>query len=154
MELLTNRCIIRKFNPEDAEGLYEVLSNKEVMKYIEPVFDMENTKSFIKNAGLCEPPRVYAVELKETGRIIGHLVFHIYEKNDYEIGWIIHKDYWGIGIADELTKEVIKYAGALGIESLVIECDEKQFASKHIAVKNGFIYEKKSDNLELYRLIL
>ena len=63
--------------------MYEVLSDAEVMKYIEPVFDMEKTTDFIKNAGLCEPPLVYAVEILETERVIGHLIFHSYEKNDY-----------------------------------------------------------------------
>ena len=95
MELFTKRCVIRNFRPEDSEDLYNVLSDVEVMKYIEPVFDMEKTMDFIKYAGLCEPPLVYAVEFSETGRVIGHLIFHSYEKSDYEIGWVINKKYWG-----------------------------------------------------------
>ena len=59
-----------------------------------------------------------------------------------------------MGIADELTKGLIEYSKSLDIESLVIECDENQSASKHIALKNGFIYEGKTDNLEIYRLLL
>ena len=109
---------------------------------------------FIKNAGLCEPPLVYAVEFSETGRVIGHLIFHSYEKSDYEIGWVINKNYWGKGIAEELTKRIIEYSKTLDIKSLIIECDENQFASKHIAEKNGFTYERKTDNLEIYRLML
>ena len=154
MELFTKRCKIRNFRPEDTENLYEVLSDAEVMKYIEPVFNMEKTADFIKNAGLCELPLVYAVEFSETGKVIGHLIFHCYEKSDYEIGWVINKKYWGMGIADELTKGLIEYSKSLDIESLVIECDENQSASKHIALKNGFIYEGRTDNLEIYRLLL
>ena len=154
MDLFTKRCVIRNFRPEDSEDLYNVLSDAEVMKYIEPVFDMEKTMDFIKNAGLCEPPLVYAVEFSETGRVIGHLIFHSYEKSDYEIGWVINKNYWGKGIAEELTKRLIEYSKTVDIKSLIIECDENQFASKHIAEKNGFTYERKTDNLEIYRLML
>ena len=154
MELFTKRCKIRNFRQEDEKDLYEVLSDAEVMKYIEPVFDMEKTTDFIKNAGLCEPPLVYAVEILETERVIGHLIFHSYKKSDYEIGWVINRNYWGMGIADELTKAIVEYSKEADIESLVIECDENQAASKNIALKNGFVFEGKTGNLELYRLML
>lgn len=154
MELFTKRCMIRNFRQEDEKDLYKVLSDAEVMKYIEPVFDMEKTTDFIKNAGLCEPPLVYAVEILETGKVIGHLIFHCYEKSDYEIGWVINRNYWGMGIADELTKAIVEYSKEADIESLVIECDENQAASKNIALKNGFVYQGKTDNIEVYRLML
>ncbi len=154
MELTTKRCLIRQLKMNDANDLCQVLSDADVMQYIEPVFDIEKTQNFIRSAGLCEPPLVYAIEWKMTGKVIGHAIFHPFEKKDYEIGWVLHKDYWGIGIADEVTKELIRYARVLGAESCVIECDERQTASKRIAMKNGFLYENKTDSLERYRLML
>lgn len=154
MELTTERCLVRNMKMKDADDLHQVLSDELVMKYIEQVFDMEMTKNFIHSAGLCESPLVYAIVWKTTEKVIGHAIFHSYEKNDYEIGWILNRDYWGIGIADEITKELIRYAKYLGIESCVIECDDRQIASKKIAIKNRFVYEGKSDNLERYRLVL
>ncbi len=53
-----------------------------------------------------------------------------------------------------MTKELIRFAKNLGVESCVIECDERQITSKKIAIKNGFVYEDKLDNLERYRLVL
>ena len=117
-------------------------------------FDIERTKCFIQSAGLCEAPLVYSVVWKMTGEVIWHAIFHSYEKNDYEIGGILNKSYWGIGIADEVTKELIKHTKYLGVESCVIECDEGQPASKKIAIKNEFTYEDKSNNIERYRLKL
>lgn len=154
MELVTERCIIRNMQMKDADDLYRVLSDASVMMYIEQAFDMGRTRCFILSSGLCEPPLIYSIVWKMTGEVIGHAIFHSYEKNDYEIGWVLSKDYWGIGIADEVTKELIKCARQLGAESCVIECDERQIASKKIASKNGFVYEDKSDNLERYRLVL
>ena len=154
MELTTDRCLIRNMKLTDTEDLYQVYSDERVMRYIEPVFDMQRTKEFVQVAGLCEPPLIYAIVWKITGGVIGHAIFHSYEKNDYEIGWILNKDYWGMGIADEVTKGLINYARQLGVESCVIECDAEQTVSKKIAVKNGFVYENKEGNLERYRLIL
>lgn len=154
MELITERCLIRNLKIEDAGELYQVLSDEDVMRYIEPVFDMEKTKAFIQSAGMCEPPLVYAIVWKQTGNVIGHAIFHIYEQSDYEIGWILDKSYWGMGIADEVTKKLVEYAKCSGADSCVIECDAEQVASKRIAIKNGFVYEGKSDDLECYRLAL
>ena len=80
MELMTERCLIRNLNIEDTDELYQVLSDEDVMRYIEPIFDMEKTKEFIQSAGMCEPPLVYAIVWKQSGTVIGHTVFHIYEQ--------------------------------------------------------------------------
>ncbi len=41
-----------------------------------------------------------------------------------------------------------------GLKRLVIECDQNQEASKKIALKNGFSYSGRLDNLDVYRLKL
>ena len=154
MELTTQRCLIRNMVGTDAADLYRVLSDAHVMLYLEPPFDMARTKEFIRSAGLCEPPLVYVIVWKETGNVIGHAIFHAYEQNDYEIGWVLGRDYWGRGIADEVTKALIRYAGDLGVTGCVIACDARQIASKKIAIKNGFVYQGQSDGLERYRCVL
>lgn len=150
----TERCVVRRFVMEDVNDLYQVLSNAEVMQYIEPPFDWEQTKEFIQDAGLCESPRVYALEWKVTGKVIGHVIFHLYEEDSYEIGWILDRNYWGKGIANEITKALVEYAREKEVKSCVIECDAEQEASKQIALKNGFIYEGEDDGCEVYRRML
>lgn len=152
MNLQTSRCIIRNLTPDDAADLYKTLSDEKVMEYIEPAFDMEQVKEFIEDAGLCEPPLVYALEWKENGKVIGHVIFHPYEEDSYEIGWIINRGYWHMGIADEVTKELIEYAKSLNVNSCIIECDSEQEASKRIALKNSFTYEGENDGCDVYRL--
>lgn len=154
MNIETSRCIIRNLTPDDAADLYKTLSDEKVMEYIEPAFDMEQVKEFIEDAGLCEPPLVYALEWKENGKVIGHVIFHPYEEDSYEIGWIINRGYWCMGIADEVTKKLIEYAKSLDVNSCVIECDAEQEASKRIALKNGFTYEGEDEGCDVHRLIL
>lgn len=154
MFLLTERCIIRNFILDDASDLYEILSDSMVMKYIEPPFSMEQTKAFIAHAGLCDIPLVYALVWRKTEKVIGHVIFHPYEEESFEIGWILKQSYWCKGIATEITTELIKYAAASGIKSFIIECNPMQSASIHIAKKLGFVFERKDEECSIYRLML
>lgn len=150
----TNRCIIRTMCPEDEQSLYEVLSDPEVMRWIEPPFSQEQTRNFIKNAGMCDKPRVYSIYHKAAEKVIGHLIFHPYEeeKCSYELGWILNRQFWYQGIAGELTETVIRYARQEQIPELVIECDPEQETTVHIAEKYGFIYGGICDGCKVYRL--
>lgn len=154
MIIETERCIIRHFTEDDALQLNEILSDKDVMQYIEPPFTMQQTEDFIKDAGLCSPPLVHALVWRETSRVIGHVIFHRYEEDSIEIGWIIHKDFWGQGIAGEVTSALIAHARKIGAQSCIIECDPKQTATARIALKHGFAFEGQDDGCCIYRLIL
>ena len=106
----TRRCVIRKFERSDLDALYSVLGDPEVMEYIEEPFSYEKTQEFLEENGLIDPARIYALELKENKELIGHVIFHQYENESYEIGWILSKRYWGQGIAEEITKALIVHA--------------------------------------------
>ena len=151
VKIQTRRCWIRAFGLEDAEALQCVLGDGEVMRYIETPFTLAQTEAFIHHAGLCEPPLVYAVVWKETGSVIGHVIFHPYDGEFHEIGWIISRAYWGVGIACELTEALIQQAKALN-KGCVLECHPAQAATKRIAQKYGFVYEGQSDGCDVYRL--
>lgn len=154
MRIVTDRCIIRELTDGDAGELCEVLSDEWVMKYIEAPFDMNDTVKFIRSAGMSCPPMVYAIVWKQTEKVIGHVIFHPFGSDDYELGWILSMDMWGKGIAGEITKAMIDHAREKGISGLVIECDEAQNASRAIAAKFGFSYEGKFDDLDRFRLPL
>lgn len=58
----TEKLTIRKMTTEDLFPLYHVLSDPEVMEYLEPPFSMEAAKQFLYKAGICETPLIWAVE--------------------------------------------------------------------------------------------
>jgi len=145
----TKRCIIRNLKPDDAEMLHKTLSDAAVMQYVEPVFDMDKTKQFIEEYGMCARPLVHAVEWRETKEVIGHVICHPHSENSYELGWVLCRAYWGMGIADELTKALLGYLRGTA-EYCVIECDKRQTASAHIALKNGFEYTGRENGLDIY----
>ena len=139
---------IRKFNESDYEPLCCLLSDPKVMLYLEPPYSKEQAKVFLQ-AALSDHPPVYAVESDD--RFIGYVIYHPYDLDSVEIGWVLFPECWGKGYASELTKQMIDKARNAG-KSLVIECDPGQEATKHIAVKYGFVWSEKKDGLEIYRL--
>ena len=153
LNIETKSCRIRQFKQSDIDELYPILSNPKVMEYIEEPFTLENTKDFLNKNALSYPPRVFALEYKENKKLIGHIIFHEYDKDSYEIGFILNSDYWGQGIANEITKSLIDYAKNKNIHSLIIECDKRQLATQKIAINNNFKLIG-GENLLIYELIL
>lgn len=153
LNIETKRCRIRRFKQSDLDELYLILSNPKVMEYIEAPFTLEGTKDFLNKNALSYPPRVFALEYKENKKLIGHIIFHEYDKDSYEIGFILSQDYWGYGIANEITKSLIDYAKTKNIHSLIIECDKRQLATQKIATNNNFKLIG-SEDLLIYELII
>ena len=141
--------LIRKMTFADLDDLCMLLSDSEVMRYIEPPFSKEQTVQFLMDAGLSEKPLVYAVE--DRGSFIGYVIFHDYDKDNMEIGWILKRDIWGKGYASILTKMLIAECRKLR-KGAIIECDPRQAATKHIAKKYGFKFSSKRDGCDVYKL--
>ena len=140
---------IRKMQPGDADALYRLLSDPEVMRYLEPPFDRTQAEAFLRRAGLAEPPLVYAAE--ESGSFIGYVIYHAYDEQSVEIGWVLLPEYWGHGYASALTDRLIDRARQEQ-KSVVIECAPAQEATRRIAIKKGFRACGSCDGLAVYRL--
>ena len=153
MRIETQRLLVRPFEERDLDALCAVLSDPETMKYIEPPFSCERTARFLREAGLCEPPLVFAAE--DHGGVIGHVIFHACGAPDrYEVGWVLRRDRWGRGYASEQTAALIAKGRARGLKSLLIECDPRQAATRRIAEAFGFRPAGREDGLEVFLLEL
>ena len=102
------KLIIRRMREEDLESLHRLLSDSSVMEYLEPPFSAERTETFLKNYGMKEAPLVYTVE-DENG-FAGYVIYHPYDQDSMEIGWVLYPEYWGKGYASELTEQLIEKA--------------------------------------------
>ena len=140
---------IRNMRPGDADALYRLLSDPELMRYLEPPYDRVQAEAFLHHAGLSEPPLVYAVE--ENGSFIGYVIYHAYDAESVEIGWVLLPEYWGRGYASALTDRLIDRARQAQ-KSVVLECAPAQAATRRIALKKGFRACGICDGLTVYRL--
>ena len=69
----------------DLESLYKLLSDSKVMMFLEEPYNKAHTLDFLTNAGMKEPPLVYAVDKDDD--FIGYVIFHDYDDSSYEIGF-------------------------------------------------------------------
>ena len=109
MKTETNRLLVRDFLMDDASDLYEILGDEETMKNCEPAYDFEKTKKFLAEFCIGRNGAVAAVH-KESGKMIGYILFNEFEKGTYEMGWFFNRNYWQQGYAYEACNAVIDYA--------------------------------------------
>lgn len=107
----TQHLRVRRFEKSDAEGLYRNHLEKEIKQWIpnESYADLEETQEVISFYGDCvdkgQLPYVLAIELKETGKLIGDTGVNEVEDapGEVEIGYSICEKYSGRGFATEVV---------------------------------------------------
>ena len=140
MYIETERMVIRDFIPEDAAGLHEILGDAETMENCEPAYEFEKTQEFLTSFCIGRNGAVAAVH-KESGVLVGYILFNELEKNVYELGCFFNRRFWRQGYAYESCKAVIDYAfGSLKAH--------KVFAETIDAVKSVGLMQKLGMQLE------
>ena len=94
MELETARLILWKFTEADYDDLYEFLSqlrDSEFEGY--PGINYENGREHLKYR--VDSDEFYAMELKETGKVIGNIYFGKRDFGAREIGYIVNQIFSG-----------------------------------------------------------
>lgn len=148
--LETERLLLRPFGKEDAEEVFACWeSDPDVAKYMfwTSHNDIEKTKEWISfEIGQIEKEDWYrfAIELKETGELIGTaLIYYEEEVACWEIGYNLGKKYWGKGYTTEAMRKVVDFAvTSLGITEIVGRHAKENPASGNVMKKLGFEYEK------------
>lgn len=143
----TKHLGIRKFESKDAQRLYENHLEEKVKKWIpnESYVDIEETQDAINFYVDCvnnrRLPYVLAVELKQTGELIGDTgVNEVDGKTDeVEIGYGICQKYSGKGYATELLKAMTEFVvSAFGMNVLYGRVMHGNNASVKVLEKNGY----------------
>lgn len=152
MDLKTQRLSIRPFVMEDTDALFSILSDPAVMRFIEPPYTKSQTAAFITDQLRAEVPQAYALTENATGQLIGHIIWHPYDHEAYELGWILDKAHWGKGYATEVTRSLLDFAWG-GLKDVVIQCPPEQTVAASIARKNGFFFLGVENGLNVYRFV-
>ena len=107
---------------------------------------IETTKMILDD--FMEHKNVFAVRLKETGRVIGSLGLHDSFANHEEkyeamkiceIGYVLSKEFWGRGLMPEAVSAVIRYAfDEMKLDALTVCHFTGNAQSKRVIEKSGF----------------
>ena len=150
--LETERLILRPWKESDLEDFYEYASVPGVgemagwMHHESVEVSKKILDSFIAEKN------VFAVALKESGKVIGSLGLHPSWANDTpeykdlkvkEIGYVLSKDYWGEGLMPEAVREVIRFCfGTNELDALTIGHFKTNDQSRRVIEKCGFQFVK------------
>lgn len=149
MYLETKRMILRAFCPEDADDLHEILGDAETMAHCEPAYDLEKTRRFLAEFCIKKQGALAAVR-KDSGKVIGYILFQALEDGVYEIGWIFYKGCWRQGYAYESCSQVIAHAfRTLNVRKVVAETVDRE-KSVPLMEKLGMTFEGVREGLFVY----
>lgn len=118
----TDRLILRRYQKEDLQDLYEYLSDQEVVEY-EPYRPMTLNETKENLEWRIGTDEMIAVELKDSHKMIGNVYLGKREFEALEIGYVFNRNYWGHGYAAESCKRLIQQAFSNGIHRIYAECD-------------------------------
>ena len=135
-EIITERLILREFRKADYDDLFEFLSqlkDDEFEGY--PGITYENGREHLQyREGSSE---FYAIELKESKKVIGNIYYGNRDFEAKELGYIVNKNYQRRGYASEALSAVIKNAFLEGVHRVFAECDPRNVCSWKLLEKVG-----------------
>ena len=94
--MTTRRLVLRRFLKSDGEGLYDYLSDPEVVKY-EPYEPYTREMAEQEAARRAEDQNFWAVCLLD-GALLGNVYFAEGEFDTWELGYVFNRKYWGKGM--------------------------------------------------------
>ncbi len=171
IELTTERLKLRKPKSDDEESLFDIYSDKEVMRYWSslPFATLSQASDMISNAkkwwetgdSIC-----FAIKESSSNLIIGTVsLFNFHEESKRaEVGYILGRSHWGYGFMTEALTKIIDYSFFdLGLNRLEADIDPDNKASAKLLKKLGFslegrlkqrwIVNGKASDSEIYGLI-
>ena len=149
--LETPRLILRPFREEDVDLLAELMANTDFMRFSLGVFSRDQTSVFLEKLMDWERRRLpsqFAVIHRGSNRLIGYCGFfhqQVDGRDEIEIGYRLHPDYWNRGIATEAARKVRDHAlGDLKLPRVISLIHPDNVASCRVAEKIGMLFERQT----------
>jgi RimJ/RimL family protein N-acetyltransferase len=108
-EIRTERLLLRQWRDEDAEPLFDIYAQPEYLETM-PAKTLEETRKqldWLRSAWVEEGYCQWAACDLATGGLIGriglqrHHDWPLADRPVPEVGWVLHRDWWGRGLATE-----------------------------------------------------
>lgn len=148
--LRTDRLTLRPWRESDLSDLYEYARVDGVgqMAGWNPHRDMEESRAILHS--FIRHRKTFALEYQ--GKVIGSLGVEEYSEENYpelddlrgrEIGYVLSRDYWGMGLMPEAVKSVIAWLfSETGLDFLICGHFDHNARSRRVVEKCGFRYIK------------
>jgi len=160
MELLrTDRLLLRRWDESDLAAFFALYSREEVARWLgahprRPVATAAQARERLgrwreHERGLSPPFGLWAVvpcAAGPPGRPVGTLLLLPLSDDDgptglVEVGWHLHPEHQGQGLATEAARGVLALAGKAGIDQVLAITDRDNAASQRVAARLGMTDE-------------
>ena len=114
--LETPRLTLRRMLKTDAADMYDYASRPEVSRYL--LWNPHESEAYSRRYLVYLQTRYragdfydWAVVWRKTGKMIGTCGFTNLrlETNSGEIGYVLHPDFWGMGVAPEAVRRILRF---------------------------------------------
>jgi [ribosomal protein S5]-alanine N-acetyltransferase len=151
MILETPRLILRPFREKDVERFAELMANHDFMRFSLGPYTREQTQSVLQKFfswTQADVPSQFAVIFCGNNELIGYCGFLHHEvegRNEIEIGYRLHPDYWNRGLASEAAQVVRDHAFRdLNLPKVISLIHPDNIASRRVAEKNAMKIERET----------
>ena len=137
VEIRTDRLLLRPATFDDVEAFHAIFSDAKAMAYwsTPPHKDMDETRSWVASMIGIGPSEGEDFVIEFDGRVIGKAGLYRFP----EIGFILHPDAWGKGIASEALEAVCRRAFAVHrLPCVEADVDPRNSASLRLLKGLGF----------------
>lgn len=158
--LETSRLQLREITVEDAETMYALNADPEVIKYTgdDAFKDIDAARDFLQKY---ESYRRYgfgrwAVERKQDGKVLGWcgLKFDV-EKQEHDIGFRFFRAYWGMGFATEAAAACITHGFAQHAMPFIVgRAMAANAASIRVLEKSGMQFSRQESDEHLWQVYI
>lgn len=147
-ELETDRLLMKILTMNYKNEVFELFSDEHITQYmdIEPCKDMAEAEEIIQ-FHLDDTGCRWGIFEKETSEFMGTCGFHLWEKGERsraEIGFDLHKRFWGKGYMQEAVKKLAEF-GFSEMELDMIDATVETENSRSIALLSRLGFEKSPE---------
>ena len=152
-ELRTERMILRRYRPEDADDLYRYLGTDPAMHaysgwnpYATPEMAQETVRGFIDDYG---DEHTYSWVMDVEDVIVGTIGAYDFADGRIEVGFSVVKGWQGRGLATEALRKVLEYLTENeSIPCVSAWCAAENIGSRRVLEKAGMkLVSKEKDGL-------
>lgn len=162
LQLVTERLLLRPFDEEDAQDMYNLNADPEVLQYTGDIQfeNLDTARAFLAAYPQYERyhlGRLLLIE-RSTQEVLGWCGLKYDEEcKEYDIGYRLFKKHWANGYATEAAQACIDYGfHILGISSIIGRSRIENKASIHVLEKLNMKFEKQymedKNTWRLYRI--
>lgn len=147
--ITTDRLVLRQITFDDAEMLFDMRSDPEMMAYIprplaKTMDDVTALIQSIHDGDEKGESVLWAISYKNDAKLLGTIGYYRLKPEHFraEVGYLLHRDFWQKGIMYEALQSVLEFGfNTMNCHSIEAVIDPNNIASEHLLQKCGFVKE-------------